>query len=64
VKTTRRNKMNNTIKKIAEQILFLDTLDVRKSDRLDFSEQSVWQIKEALEAAYQAGKNDAATDPK
>jgi hypothetical protein len=41
---------------IATKILDLETLDTRNSDRLDFHELSVWQIKMALEAAYAAGQ--------
>lgn len=40
---------------IACQILKLETLDTRNSDELDFHELAVWQIKEALQAAYKAG---------
>lgn len=43
------------INKIAKDELFLDTLETRKSDSLDFSDQAVWCIKAALEAAYEAG---------
>jgi hypothetical protein len=35
--------------------LGLDSLGTRNNDALDFSAQSVWQIKTALEAAYRAG---------
>lgn len=41
---------------IAQNILGLETLETRNSDDLDFCELSVWQIKEALAAAYKAGK--------
>ena len=41
---------------VATQILDLETLDTRNSDRLDFHELSVWQIKKALEAAFTAGQ--------
>ena len=41
---------------IATTILDLETLDTRNSDRLDFHELSVWQIKKALEAAFAAGQ--------
>jgi hypothetical protein len=41
---------------IAATILAMETLDTRKSDRLDFHELAVWQIKKALEAAYAAGR--------
>ena len=40
---------------IAEEILGLETLDTRNSDSLDFSEQAVWTLRAALEAAYTAG---------
>ena len=43
------------IQKIAEQKLGLETLKTRGSDSLDFSDQPVWLIREALEAAYVAG---------
>ena len=48
--------MKNEIEKIAAQILGIETLETRKMDSLDFSDQAVWQIKEALEAAYNAGR--------
>ena len=40
---------------IAEKHLFIETLEERKSDSLDFHEVSVWGVKAALEAAYAAG---------
>ena len=56
---------------IAQKHLGVDTLDTRNSDRLDFHDVSVWEIKEALRAAFMAGlevgvatgiKTPAATD--
>lgn len=44
-----------TIVRIAQEHLHLETLDTRRSDSLDFSDQAVWCIKAALEAAYEAG---------
>ena len=41
--------------RIAQEHLFIDTLETRKSDSLDFHDVSVWGVKEALIAAYQAG---------
>ena len=35
--------------------MLIDTLETRKSDSLDFHDVSVWGVKEALIAAYQAG---------
>ena len=45
-----------TILKIAKRDLGVETLEERKSDSLDFHELAVWEIKVALEAAYQAGR--------
>lgn len=45
-----------TLLQIAGQLLGLDTLETRNSDSLDFREQAVWNIKAALEAAYEAGR--------
>ena len=42
---------------IAKQTLNLPTLEARNSDRLDFREHSVGSIKQALEQAYEAGRN-------
>ena len=47
---------------IAERHLFLDTLETRKSDSLDFHEHAVWAVRSALEAAFEAGRR-AGTEP-
>lgn len=47
--------MQKTLEKIALDHLFIDTLETRKSDSLDFHEVSVWGVQSALEAAYRAG---------
>lgn len=44
------------IEKIAREALSVETLEARNSDRLDFSEQAVWTLRRALEAAYDAGQ--------
>ena len=49
------NTMAEAIQKIAKEHLGLETLETRKSDRLDFTDQAVWSIRAALEAAYHAG---------
>lgn len=46
---------NPILMKIAKQHLKLETLETRNSDNLDFSEQSVWALKAALEEAFAAG---------
>lgn len=42
--------------KIAKKHLGIETLEVRKSDRLDFHDVAVWGIKDALEDAFTAGQ--------
>lgn len=44
---------------IAKKHLFIDTLQSRNIDSLDFHDVSVWGVKRALEAAYELGKKDA-----
>jgi len=46
---------------IAKQHLQTDTLETQHSDQLDFHEVSVWGIKNALQAAFDAGKQAAGT---
>ncbi len=50
-----RKKLGLTV--ISEKVdgLGLETLEARKSDSLDFHDLAVWSVKEALEAAYEAG---------
>lgn len=48
--------MDQLLASIAKQHLFMDTLDTRKSDGLDFHDLSVWCIRAALEAAFIAGQ--------
>jgi hypothetical protein len=48
---------------IAERHLFLDTLETRNSDSLDFHEHAVWAIRSALEAAFAAGRRAGAETP-
>ena len=58
------NKKNATIDKIARESLGLETLETRRSDSLDFHDMAVWSIREALEAAYNAGLQAAITPTK
>lgn len=51
--------MEQDLAEIAQEHLDLDTLETQNSDSLDFHSLAVWQIKEALEAAYQAGARSA-----
>ncbi len=55
---TRRNPtqtLDALLTRIAQEHLFIDTLETQNSDSLDFHDVSVWGVKEALIAAYQAG---------
>jgi len=45
-----------TIQNIARDLLGLETLEERRRDSLDFHELAVWQIRKALEAAFEAGR--------
>ncbi len=65
------NKTAQQLDKLLAQIaldhLFIETLATRNSDSLDFHDVSVWGVKSALMAAYQAGlaagQNTAAKTP-
>lgn len=50
-----------TIRKIAREILLIETLDQQKRDSLDFHDVAVWSIRKALLEAYAAGFSDART---
>ena len=52
-------RIEKILTEIAKQEFGLDTLETRKSDSLDFHDCAVWEIKAALEAAYEAGKKSA-----
>ena len=52
-KTARQ--LDQLLTRIAQEHLFIDTLETRNSDSMDFHDVSVWSVKEALLAAYQAG---------
>jgi len=60
VKTNK--KLNPLLEQIAQQHLFIDTLETQSSDRLDFHDVSVWAVKAALQAAYEAGLKAAETN--
>ena len=61
--TKQTNKaLENPLQKIALDHLFIETLETRNSDRLDFHEVSVWGVKSALIAAYEAGRQAAEQD--
>ncbi len=55
--------MDTIINQIARNILRIDSLQPRHSDRDDFHEVHVESLREALEAAYRAGLDAATVSP-
>ena len=47
------------LESIALDHLFIETLQTRHRDSLDFHDVSVWGVKSALMAAYEAGRQAA-----
>ena len=50
---------NALILEIAQRRFFLETLETRNADRLDFHDVAVWAIRDALAEAYEAGRRAA-----
>ena len=48
-------QLDQLLARIALDHLFIETLETRNSDRLDFHDVSVCAVQSALVAAYQAG---------
>lgn len=57
MKQTSSKARDDILSDIARVHLDLTTLESRKMDGLDFKEHSVWGVKAALIAAYEAGRN-------
>jgi len=53
-----------TLNRIAHETLGLETLETRDLDELDFTDQAVWNIKEALQQAYEAGRTESSKGSK
>jgi hypothetical protein len=51
--------LNRILTEIALTHLNIPTLRTRRSDRLDFHDVSVWAVRSALKAAYDAGSTNA-----
>ena len=47
---------DSLLMEIVERHFFLETLETRNSDQLDFHDVAVWAIRSALEAAFEAGR--------
>lgn len=50
-----KEEKDQIIFKIARRVLGFQTLEARRRDYLDFKSVAVWSVREALEAAFQAG---------
>ena len=53
--TKAAQQLDQLLARIAQEHLFIETLETRNHDRLDFHDVGVWCVKSALLAAYQAG---------
>ena len=53
--TKAAQQLDQLLARIAQEHLFIDTLETRNHDRLDFHDVGVWCVKSALMAAYEAG---------
>ena len=51
-----QQQTDQLLTEIAKKHLNLETLETRNSDSLDFHDVAVWAIKDALQEAYEAGK--------
>ena len=49
------NPLDTLLTDIAQRHLRIETLESRRRDSLDIHEASVWELRDALEAAYRAG---------
>ncbi len=58
------NQIDTLLTLIAQKNLGIETLETRKSDRLDFHDVAVWCLRDALEAAFKAGAETGYCTPK
>lgn len=56
-------RIDSILAAIARDHLNIPTLQIHRSDNLDFHEVAVWTVKTALEAAFNAGRKSAGTLP-
>lgn len=50
-----KQTIDEVIENIAQKKLGIPTLETRGSDSLDFYDVAVWQVRDALQAAYEGG---------
>ena len=55
-----KTTLEQLLNQIAAEHLHIDTLATRNRDSLDFHDVSVWGIKAALAAAFEAGQRSSA----
>ena len=55
-KSASGNDTDGILLAIAKEHLFFETLETQYSDGLDFHDVSVWDVRSALEAAFEAGR--------
>jgi hypothetical protein len=53
---------NDLFTRIAQTHLSIDTLETRHRDSLDFHDVGVWCVRDALQAAYDAGMAEGRKD--
>lgn len=54
--------LEEQLTEIAQATLNVETLETRYSDRLDFYDLPVWFLRDALEAAFKAGREQGRQD--
>jgi hypothetical protein len=59
IKQTQTAQRDALILEIAKRQFFIETLETRERDSLDFHDVAVWSIRAALEEAYEAGRASA-----
>ena len=64
MKRQRQQPIDRVLEDIAREHLKVPTLETRRSDSLDFHDLAVWELRAALEAAYQAGLVAAKREPR
>ena len=53
-----KKSVEKKLEKIAKDVLFVETLETRNSNGIDFYDISVWGLKEALLHAYKLGQQN------
>jgi hypothetical protein len=56
IATMKPQTLDALFTRIAREHLDIETLETRNMDSLDFHEVSVWEIRQALQAAFEAGQ--------